>query len=161
MIPSQGGKQFKGSLLQRILRCAGAYYHSADLFYHEIWKQRLEQIGFRVRSVEKLPYHQVWEIRLRGTLSAQAHLLLSRPAPKRLAGSQELLLGQLRSEIQEIALDFGPPVKPDCISVARNGRYIRAGFIWPPGKPGLLLTKNKKAGSFSRLIRPWLHKKRN
>ena len=51
--------------LKKVLRRCGAYYHSADLFYQELWKQRLANIGFYVLSVERLPYHPVWAIRLR------------------------------------------------------------------------------------------------
>src|ERR1700687_5147408 len=110
MIPGHCIQLIKDTLLRRILRRCGAYYHSADLFYQELWEQRLAQIGLRVLRVQKLPYHQVWDIRLRGTLSAQAYLLLSKPVPRQLVGSQELIPRQLRSEIQEIAKDLGPPI---------------------------------------------------
>ena len=151
----------KDVFLQKILRRCGAYYHSGELFYQELWKERLSQIGFRVISVEKLPYHHVWDIRLCGSLTAQTYLLVSKPVFKRYAGSKELLLKQLRLEIQQIAKDMGPPIKTDCVGVSRTGAYFRASFIWPVGKPGLLLKKEKKAEAFSFLIRPWLRKNRN
>jgi hypothetical protein len=151
----------KDTFLQKILRRCGAYYHSADLFYQELWKQRLVHIGFRVLSVEKLPYHHLWDIRLCGSLTAQTYLLVSKPVLKRYAGTKELLLHQLRSEIQQIAKDMGPPIKTDCVGVSRSGAYFRASFIWPVGRPGLLFKKEKKAEAFSFLIRPWLRKNRN
>jgi hypothetical protein len=151
----------KDSLLQKVLRHCGAYYHAPDLFYQELWKQRLNQIGLRVLSVEKMPYHEVWDIRVCMKLASQTYLLLSKPMPNQNAGSQELLLKQLRSEIQHIARDLGPAVKRDCITVARTGAYFRASFIWPMGRPGRLLKKEKKAEAFSFLIRPWLRRNRN
>jgi hypothetical protein len=57
--------------LQSILRRCGAYYHSAALFYHELWKQRLVNIGFRVLRIEKLPYHNVWDVKVYRGLAAQ------------------------------------------------------------------------------------------
>ena len=149
------------AFLPKILRRCGASYHSAELFYQELWKQRLSQIGFRVTSVEKLPYHHVWDVRLYGTLTAQAYLLVTKPVPKRNAGAKDLLLKQLQTEIQQIAKDLGPPIRTDCISVSRSGAYFRVSFIWPLGKPGPLLKQEKKAEAFSFLIRPWLRKTRN
>ncbi len=52
VIPSNCLKHIKDGLLQKILHRCGAYYHSADLFYQELWKQRLAQIGMWVLSVE-------------------------------------------------------------------------------------------------------------
>jgi hypothetical protein len=147
--------------LNRILRRCGAYYHSANLFYQELWKQRLVPIGFRILLVEKLPYHHVWHIRLCGSLTAQTYLLVTKPVPKRYLGTTGVLLKQLRSEIREIAKDLGPPIKSDCINVVRNGAYFQASFIWPLGKPGKLLKKEKKVEAFSFLIRPWLKRNRN
>jgi len=37
------------------MRQAGTYYHSADFFYHELWRERLRQIGFRVVFIERTP----------------------------------------------------------------------------------------------------------
>src|SRR5260370_42662337 len=76
VIPSAGWKPARDRMLNKILRRCGAYYHSADLFYQELWKQRLINIGFRVMLVEKFPYHHVWEIRVCGSLTAQSYLLL-------------------------------------------------------------------------------------
>ena len=68
---------------------------------------------------------------------------------------------KLLTEIQEIASELGPPIKTDCVSVARTGAYFHVSFIWPVGKPGLLLKKEKKPEAFSFLIRPWLRRNRN
>ncbi len=151
----------KETVLKRILRRCGAYYHSADLFYQELWKQRLANIGFCVLSIERLPYHPVWAIRLRGTLAAQAYLLLSKPVSAKLANSDELMLKQLKAEIRQIAIELGAPIKSDCYGVVRTGTYLRVSFIWPLGKPGLWLKPDEKPDAFSFLIRPWLRKNRN
>ncbi len=148
-------------LLKRILQRCGAYYHSADLFYHELWKQRLANIGFRVLSIEKFPYHHVWRIRVCGSLSAQTYLLVSKPVPKKLVWSEDRLTKQLESELQRIANDLGPPIKKDCLGVSRTGQYFRLSFIWPKGKAGCLLKKEKRPEAFSFLIRPWLRRNRN
>jgi hypothetical protein len=151
----------KDRLLTKILRRCGAYYHSADLFYHELWKQRLANIGLRVLSIERLPYHPVWDIRLRCTLSAQMYLLVSKPTPPKLAKSKDLLSKQLESEIHNMAKDMGLAIKKDCLTVIRTGAYFQASFIWPRGKPGLWFKEDKKPEAFSFLIRPWLRKNRN
>src|SRR5437660_4876038 len=91
-------KPVKDTLLQRILRRCGSYYHSADLFYQELWKQRLNQIGFRVLSIEKLIYHDVWDIRVCGNLASQTYLLTRKSVPQHFF-NRELLIKQLRSEI--------------------------------------------------------------
>jgi hypothetical protein len=154
-------KPAREPLLRNILRRCGAYYHSPALFYQELWKQRMVNIGFRVLLVEKLNLHHVWEIRLCGGLVAQTYLLVSKPIPKRYIATKDILLKQLRSEIQEIASEMGPPIKADCVSVTRTGAYFHASFIWPVGRPGLLLKKEKRLEAFSFLIRPWLSRNRN
>ena len=148
-------------LLEGILRRCGAYYHSAALFYHELWKQRLLNIGFRVLYIEKLPYHNVWDIRVCSNLTAQTYLLVSTPVPSKLAWAKDPLPKLFEAEIRRIATDLGCSIKRDCISVARTGAYFRAGFIWPPGKPGRLLKQEKKLDPMTFLIRPWLRKIRN
>jgi len=100
-------KPVKETLLLRILRQCGAYYHSADLFYQELWHQRLSGIGFRVTSVEKLPYHEIWDIRLYGTLTVQTHLLLTIPVSKPHFCAKDIVLKQLRSQAQRIAKAVG------------------------------------------------------
>jgi hypothetical protein len=147
--------------LSKILRRSGGYFQSENLFFHELWKQRLINIGFRVLYVEKLPYHDVWDIRVCGSLSAQTYLLVSKPVPKKLIGIPDLVPKQLRSEIRQIGQDLGCPIKRDCMTVVRSGAYFRASFIWPLGKPGRLLKQEKKAEAFSFLIQPWLRRNRN
>lgn len=148
-------------MLENLLRKCGSYYHRADLFYQELWKQRLIHMGFRVISVEKLDLHDVWDIRLRGSLTAQAYLLVSKPISKQVSGHSDLMARQLRTEIRSIAADLGCPIRADCIQVVRTGALLRASFIWPVGRPGLLLKARKKPEAFSFLIRPWLRKRRN
>src|SRR5215470_4918572 len=96
-------------LIRILLRC-GAYYQSSDLFYQRLWHQRLSQIGFRVISVTKLPYHQLWDIRMYGTLVAQSWLLLSRPVSKPHLSTEDILLKRLHTEIQRVAKDLGAPI---------------------------------------------------
>ena len=148
-------------MLKKVLRRCGAYYHSADLFYQELWKQRLVNIGMRVLSVERLPYHPVWYLRLCGSLRPQTYLLVSKPVPAKLVWAEDLLSKQLESEIHDMARDMGPPIRRDCLSVLRTGNYFRVSFIWPLGQPGLWLKPEKKPEAFSFLIRPWLRKNRN
>jgi hypothetical protein len=149
------------ALLEKILRRCGAYYHSADLFYQELWHQALSRIGFRVISVEKLPYHELWDIRCYGTLAAQSYLLVTIPVSKPHFCAKDIVLKQLHAEIQRIAKDLGSVIRRDCIHVGRKGAYFRITFIWPLGKPGRWVKPEKKAEAFSFLIRPWLRRNRN
>jgi hypothetical protein len=149
------------TFLQKILRRCGAYYHPADLFYQELLRDRLRQIGFRVLLIEKLPYHEVWDVRVCVKLASQVYLLASKPPPKRIGKTEEMLVKQFQKEIQAFALDLGPPIRNDSITVVRTGAYLRASFIWPEGKPGRLLKKEKPAEAFSFLIRPWVRRNRN
>jgi len=123
--------------------------------------QRLANIGLRVISIERLPYHPVWHVRLRGNLSAQIYLLVGTPSPSMLDHSKDPLSKQLESEIHQMAKDMGHAIKKDCLTVVRTGPYFQASFIWPKGKTGLWIKQNKKPEAFSYLIRPWLRKNRN
>lgn len=149
VIPAVYCKPVKDRLLQTILRRCGAYYQSGALFYQELWHQRLTQMGFRVTSVEKLPYHHLWDIRCYGTLSAQSHLLLSLPVSKQHFCAQDIVLKQLHAEIQRIAGDLGTPIRREFVHVNRAGAYFRITFIWPLGKPGWRAKREKKAEAFS------------
>jgi len=160
-IPSACSHLVKEAMLNKILQRCGAYYHSADLFYHELWKQRLINIGFRVMLVEKFPYHHVWRIRVCGSLTAQSYLLLIKPVPPKHASADDLLERQLRSEVMAMAKEMGPAIKSDCLHVGRTGKYFLISFIWPVGKPGLLLKKEKKPSAFSFLLMSWLRRNRN
>lgn len=152
----------RDALLRKILRKCGAYYHPADLFYQELWKQRLRSLGFRVLLVQKLEIHHVWEVRLCGSLTAQTYLLISKPVPKKDLWTTDLTRKQLESEIHQIANDLGLPIKRDCITVIREGKaYFKAAFIWPKGRPGMLLKREKKPEAFSFFIQPWLRRNRN
>jgi len=151
----------RDTLLEKILRRCGAYYQSGDLFYQRLWSQRLSHIGFRVISVEKLPYHQLWDIRCYGTLTAQSYLLLTIPVSKPFLCAKDIALKQLCAEIQRIAKDLGAKIRRDCIHVCRKGAYIRITFIWPLGKPGRFVKREKKAEAFSFLIWLWLLRNRN
>src|SRR5437870_3545932 len=113
-VQNKPNKWGEDRLLQRILHRSGLYYRSADLFYQQLWKQRLANIGLRVTSVERLEHHPVWDIRFYADLAAQTYLLVSKAVPKKCGGAQDLLSSQLRSEIRKIAKDLGAPIKADC-----------------------------------------------
>ena len=76
--------------LQGILRRCGAYYQSGDSFYQRLWYQRLSDIGFRVTSVEKQNYHQLWDLRMYGSLRAESYLLVTKPVAKRHLAAKDL-----------------------------------------------------------------------
>ncbi len=155
------GQVRRDTLLQKILRQCGAYHQSGEFFYQRLWHDRLSQIGFRVISVQKLPYHQLWDLRMYGTATGQAYLLLTRPTAKWHLAAKDLLLKKFEEEIRQIAQDLGVPVPRNSIQVIRKGAYFRAIFIWPRGKPGRWVKPEKKAEAFSFLIRPWLQRNRN
>ncbi len=155
------GRTRRDRLLQGILLKCGGYYRSGELFYQRLWKDSLIRLGFRVISVEKLDCHHLWDLRLRGTLTAQSYLLLSTPVPAKLLNNPELLERQLQAVICDIAYELGPPIKRDEITVVRTGAYFKVAFIWPCGEPGLLLRKEKRPDAFRFLIRPWLRTVRN
>ncbi len=149
------------SLLRKVFLRCGHYYQSGELFYQRLWRQRLRQIGFWVNSVEKRDAHHLWDLRLRSTLSAEAYLLLSRPAPKTLLKATDLLEKQLQADIRQIGSEFGVPIPRDSVSVSRHGIYYRVAFLWPKGQPGIWLQATKKSDAFSFLMRPWLRQTRN
>jgi hypothetical protein len=147
--------------LRSILHQCGSYYQSADLFHQRLWHERLTQIGFRVISVQKQSYHQLWDLRLYGSLKSELYLLATKPVVKRHLPARDLLLKQFEIEIRQIAQDLGAPIPRDSIQVERKGAYFRAILIWPPGKPGRWVKPEKKTEAFSFLIRPWLRRNRN
>jgi hypothetical protein len=151
----------RDKLVEKVMLKAGAYFHPADFFYHELWRDHLREIGFRVISVERLRHHPLWRIRLRATLAAQTFLLITRPMPKKNACATDPQVAQLKSEIQRLAKEMGKAIKSDCIGVCREGAYFRVAFLWPMGREGLLLKKEKSAAPFSFLIQPWLRRTRN
>ena len=143
------------------MRRCGAYYQSGDLFYQRLWYQRLSQIGFRVTFVQKQTYHQLWDLRMYGSLRAESYLLVTKPVAKRHLAAKDLLLQQFELEIRQIAKDLGAPIPRDSLQVDRKGAYFRAIFLWPLGKPGCWVKPRKKAEAFLFLIRPWLRRNRN
>jgi len=148
-------------LLKRVLLECGSYYQSADLFYQRQWRQRLHQIGFRVISVKKMDAHHLWDIRLVCNLNAQSYLLLSKPVPNKLLAAKDLLERQVKAEVLLMAQDLGFAIKRDEITVLRKGAYLRVSFLWPKGRAGSLLKKEKKVEAFPFLIRRWLRCVRN
>lgn len=106
------------------MRRAGHYYEPAQFLFHKLWRNEFLQMGFRVICIEKIQYHPVWFIRLRGTASAQNYLLLNRPLAKPIKADDDrtdLMLLQLKAEIRRIASLLGPQVKSDDILMLREG----------------------------------------
>jgi hypothetical protein len=147
--------------LKQVLLKSGRYYRSAALFYHELWREHLRQIGFVVISVEKLDAHDLWTIRLRITSSAQLHLLLSLKPAAKFRDQNDRLVNELKAAIRRLANTMGQPLRTDYLTVERTGAYCTVAFIWRPGKPGRLLRKEKKPSAFSFLIKPWLKRNTN
>lgn len=147
--------------LARILLKCGRYYQSAALFYQELWRQRLRQIGFHVISVEKLNAHELWVIRIRITASAQLYLLSTRVAARKLMKAEDPFVHQLAAEVLMLAGAMGPPILKDYLTVTRTGAYCTLAFIWPRGRPGLLLRKEMITDAFSFYIKTWLREQRN
>jgi len=147
--------------LQAILRRCGIHHQSADLLYQRLWHERLSQIGFRVTSATKKPYHHVWIIGMYGTLTAQSYLLMTKPVAKQHLSTNDVLVKQLQIEVQQIAKSLGSRLRRDHIHVDRKGAYFKVIFVWPLGRPGRFYTLQKQVDAFSVLIRPWLRRNRN
>ena len=156
-----GNLSTPADLVKKVVLEAGSYYQPPDLFYHRLWRARLQQIGFRVISVERLPSHPVWDIRLRGSLATQLHLLLSKSMASARSKEQNLLLRQIRAEIQQAAKQLGRTIQSDNLTVERKGTYVRLAFVWPLGGPGILRKMDKKPEPLSFLVKPWLRRIRN
>ena len=154
-------KRPRNDQLARILLKCGRYYRSAALFYQELWHERVQQIGFHVISVEKLDAHEMWVIRIRITASAQLHLLAARPPATKLMTAEDPFVHQLTAEVRALAGAMGPPIRADYLTVTRTGAYCALAFIWPRGRPGRLLRKEKITDAFSFFIKAWLKAHRN
>ena len=139
----------------------GRYYVSPDLFYQRLWYERLREIGFVVTCLEKLDAHHVWRIRLRGTLKAQAHLLVSKPAGKKVMDCEDPMTKQLELEVRRIARDLGGPIPGDHLEIERTGKCFQIAFIWRFGTPGRLFRTEKKPDGFGFHIRAWTRQNRN
>jgi hypothetical protein len=159
--PSSGPLSKGDRLVKRILLRCGRYYQGAELFYQRLWKQHFNQMGFRVILVEKLDCHHLWRIHLRGSLTTQSFLLLSKSVSPKFMNAPDVQEKQLAAEVRRIAQDLGLPLKRDCLSVSRTGAYFQISFLWPKGRPGLLLRSEFKPQAFRFLIRPRLRLIRN
>ncbi|MHB8519954.1 MAG: hypothetical protein ACYDH9_04275 [Limisphaerales bacterium] len=150
--------------MRKFLARFGVYRVPRGLFYHRQMWQRLTVIGFRVLSIERLATHPVWRIRLKGTLAAQADLLLSQPPSIRVcARSQHWLEQQLKEWMQKILKHLGQAVPSGEIVVVRSGTYIQVTFVWPMGGPGVLAASPKHGHPLqvSLVVRRWLRWQRN
>ena len=146
-------------LADQLERC-GAYFLSTELFYQELWMQRLCHLGFRVLSVRKEPHHHLWDIRLRAGPMEQ-HNLTSQvvsQGPARPGGSMSRALER---DIDRMAREMGLPIERNCLRAFRRGSYIQVVFLWPRGTPGSLHSPRRSVSKFAALIKPWLRLVRN
>jgi hypothetical protein len=139
----------------------GRFYLPVAHFYHRLWRDHLQEIGFRVIHVEKLEEHPLWVIRVRSTASAQLHLLASAPATAHFMAAEDPLEHQLQAEVLRMGKTWGPAIRKTELSLARQGAYCTIAFLWPVGKPGRLARQAKTPNAFSFLMRTWLKKSRN
>src|SRR2546425_5739672 len=125
--------------IKKFLARYGRYRTTGDLFHHRQLGQRLAEIGFRVMTIERLATHPVWQIRLKGNLTAQANLLLGQASSDRFdPQSRYWMERQLKRRIQKILNTLGNPIRSDEIVVVRSGAYFQVAFVWPKGTPGVL-----------------------
>jgi hypothetical protein len=100
-------------------------------FYHHRLHERLAALGFRVISIERLDTHPVWHVRVKGSLDAQAKLLLGKLySSKRPSAwdSGKLMEEQLKAELRSILKELGQAVKADELNVVRYGGYFQLVF---------------------------------
>ncbi|MCI0541094.1 MAG: hypothetical protein L0Z50_38315 [Verrucomicrobiales bacterium] len=130
--------------LRELMVRHGRYFIPANWFYHLWLAQRFTELGFFVTSVEKHPFHHLWEIRLRGSVTAQV--------------DPEILLAK---KTREILRDLGHPVPRDYVTVVRNGPYFIVALICQMGTAGRWARTAKCPHPFSMLIRHWFRMQRN
>lgn len=145
-------------LLRKVLLAHGRYFVPANWFYHLWLMQRFTELGFLVNSVEKHPTHQMWEIRMRGSWTAEASLLMGAPLNIWKPPDPEVLLAK---KTREILRDLGHPVPRDYVTVVRNGPYFIVALICPMGTAGRWSRAAKCPEPFSMVIRPWLRTQKN
>jgi len=117
-------------------------------------------MGFRVFSVTKMPFHNLWSIRLGGDLTAQL-CLLNRQTHGRVAWSKDPLPRLLEREMLRIARDLKAPIEKDCVHVIRSGANFRVVFLWSAGRPGSYQHLVKPKAAEGREIKLWLRQNRN
>lgn len=147
--------------IRQLMLRYGRYSLPGDFFYHRLWHDRLREIGFVVTCLEKLDAHHVWRIRLRGTLKAQAHLLVSQPVGKKALAAENPMVKQLELQIRRIAAELGSPIRQDHLEIEHSGKTFQISFIWPMGNPGRLRRTEKRPDAFCFHVRAWVRRNRN
>ena len=146
------------SLLRKLLPTHGRYFVPANWFYHLWLVQRFTELGFLVTSVEKHSAHHLWEIRMRGSLTAQAGLLMGAQLNIWKPPDLEILVAK---RTREILGDMGHPVPRDYVTVVRNGPYFIVALICQMGRAGRWARTARCPEPFSMVIRPWLRTQKN
>ena len=92
---------------------------------HQTFAEMFRGIGLRVISIERILTHPVWVARVH-----RASTNFSRNIP--------ILVGQLRSVFRKrgFRLYRGAP------SVRQSNQYLRVGWVWEIGEPGMLVWDN-------------------
>ena len=148
----------KTNLNQFLAKC-GYFVEPKQFFYHHRLRDRLTALGFRIISIERLGTHPVWNIRFKGNLEAQTHLLLA----KSNKGSSEVIEQRLKAEMHAILKSLGQAVKADELNVVRYGGYFQCVFVWPMGQPGKWYPQPKQIYPLqdSGVVRRWMKSQRN
>ena len=143
--------QHEASLIKFLIKY-GRYYQPARYFYHRQLGQRLREMGFRVRSIDRLETHSVWRVRLKQTDSCLDFL---RP--------YRLLEPKLKVQIRCALKDLGHGIPAAEIVVAGYGVYFQIAFVWPLGSAGTWQPPSDHPNPFdvSLMFRGWLREKRN
>ena len=151
--------------LKQFLLEFGRYFEPAHFFYHRRIEEGLNQLGFKVLSIELLSTASAWQLRLRATLEAQAQLVGRTYRARNLSYGKatKLLEGWLKTELRSLLRQLGSGIKCEGIVVVRHGAYIQARFVWPLGTPGRWRPPTSSAHPFrvSGMIQEWLNTQRN
>jgi hypothetical protein len=156
----------KKTNLKQFLAKYGKFREPEQFFYHYRLNERLSALGFWVISIERLDTHPVWNVRFRGSLEAQSHLLLGKSYKgKRPAswGSGEVIEQCLKAEMLSILKSLGKAVKADELTVVREGAYFGATFVWQLGQPGKWYPQPKRPHPLqvSGVVQRWIKQQRN
>jgi hypothetical protein len=144
----------------------GRHVEPGRLFFHLRLRERLEALGFRVISIQRLDAHPVWELRVKGSLDAQTKLLLGKShSGKRPAswGSLEVIEQRLKAEMHTILKSLGRAVNADELNVVRYGGYFQVVFVRPMGQPGKWYAQPQRPHPLqvSGVVQRWIKAQRN
>src|SRR4051812_6379800 len=97
-------RPMKTLTIKQFLVQFGRYFEPAALFYHLRIVEGLTQLGFQVRSIQRLSTSSRWQILLKATLEAQAKLVGRTYRARNLSYGKatQLLDGWLKAELRTI-----------------------------------------------------------